>query len=220
MSWLLVGSMMVGLGMSSPARVEGLSATFIGNMAFHITDGTAALITDFPYESGAFGYMKWSRDHVPVGQGPLCLVTHSHRDHFLLRLASEFCGIVLGPDDVTRAGKLKALEMKNEVLWEGITFRPLATPHASLEHYSYVVEWRGLRLYFTGDTEDTASLLAARELDVAFVSPWLLRTVQKQGRRIDARQIVVYHHRDAETVVEIQDRIVPRPGQVLSLGLP
>ena len=110
--------------------------------------------------------------------------------------------------------------MKNEVLWEGITFRPLATPHASLEHYSYVVEWRGLRLYFTGDTEDTASLLAARELDVAFVSPWLLRTVQKQGRRIDARQIVVYHHRDAETVVEIQDRIVPRPGQVLSLGLP
>ena len=102
--------------------------------------------------------------------------------------------------------------MKNEVLWEGITFRPLATPHASLEHYSYVVEWRGLRLYFTGDTEDTASLLAARELDVAFVSPWLLRTVQKQGRRIDARHIVVYHHRDAETVVEIQDRIVPPPG--------
>ena len=95
MSWLLVGSMMVGLGMSSPARVEGLSATVIGNMAFHITDGTAALITDFPYESGAFGYMKWSRDHVPVGQGPLCLVTHSHRDHFLPRLASEFCGIVL-----------------------------------------------------------------------------------------------------------------------------
>ena len=211
---------MVGLGVGSPARVEGIRATFIGNMAFHITDGTVALITDFPYESGAFGYMKWSRDRVPAGQGPLCLVTHSHRDHFLPRLAHEFCGIVLGPDDVTRAGKLKALEMKSEVQWEGITIRPLATPHVSLEHYSYLVEWRGLRLYFSGDTENTASLLAARELDVAFVSPWLLRTVQKLGRRIDARQIVVYHHRAGEAVVEIQDRIVPRQGQVLSLESP
>lgn len=36
---------MVGLGVGSPARVEGIRATFIGNMAFHITDGTVALIT-------------------------------------------------------------------------------------------------------------------------------------------------------------------------------
>ena len=41
-----------------------------------------------------------------------------------------------------------------------VTIRPLATPHARLEHYSYVVEWNGQRLYFTGDTEDTAALLA------------------------------------------------------------
>ena len=34
-------------------------------MAFHITDGTTVLVSDFPYESGAFGYMKWKASAVP-----------------------------------------------------------------------------------------------------------------------------------------------------------
>jgi L-ascorbate metabolism protein UlaG (beta-lactamase superfamily) len=105
-----------------------------------------------------------------------------------------------------------------EVRWEGVTIRPLATPHARLEHYSYVVEWNGRRLYFTGDTEDTTALLAAKGLEVAFVSPWLLRAVQKAGKRIDARTVVVYHHQDGETVPAFQDRVVPAQGQVLRLG--
>jgi hypothetical protein len=80
-----------------------------------------------------------------------------------------------------------------------------------------VVEWNGLRLYFTGDTEDTTALLAAKDLDVAFVSPWLLRAVQRAGARIDARTVVVHHHQDGESVPAFQDRIVPSQGQVLRL---
>lgn len=202
----------------APASAAELKATFIGNMAFHLTDGRVALVTDFPYEAGYSGYMRWSPDSVPKGPPPLCLVTHSHRDHFLGRLAAASCGRVLGPKDVVAASAVASLPLGPEVHWEGLTIRPVATPHAALEHYSYVVEWNGLRLYFTGDTDDTATLLAARDLDVAFVSPWLLRAVERNRGRIDARQVVVYHHQADETVPPFPGRIVPAQGQVLTLG--
>ena len=204
---------------SAAAAGEGeLTATFIGNMAVHLSDGRVAVVSDFPYESGYSGYMRWSGDPLPPGPRPLCLITHSHRDHFLPSLAAQFCGRILGPKDVEGSTRVIALGLDlPEVRWEGVTIRPLATPHARLEHYSYVVEWNGLRLYFTGDTEDTGALLAAKDLDVAFVSPWLLRAVQAAGRRIDARTVVVYHHQDGEKVPAFQDRVVPAQGEVLRL---
>jgi L-ascorbate metabolism protein UlaG (beta-lactamase superfamily) len=200
------------------APAAPLTATFIGNMGVHVTDGKVALLTDFPYESGYAGYMRWSGDPVPKGSPrPLCIFTHSHRDHFLAALVANTCGRILGPKDVEGQTRVVALGMDPEVRWEGVTIRPLATRHGPLEHYSYVVEWNGLRLYFTGDTEDTTALLAARDLDYAFVSPWLLAAVQRAGRKIDARTVVVYHHRDGETVPPFQDPVVPRQGQVLTL---
>jgi L-ascorbate metabolism protein UlaG (beta-lactamase superfamily) len=197
-----------------------LRATFIGNMAFHISDGTVALLTDFPYESGAFGYMAWSKEAVPQGPRPLCLITHAHADHFSASLAREYCGAVLGPAEVGRVAGLEALALKPEVRWERLVIRPVATSHGRVEHYSYLVEWQGTRLYFTGDTDDPAALLGARDLDVAFVSPWLLAAVGKTGARIDARQVVVYHHRAGEEVAAIQGRVLPRQGQTLVLGTP
>jgi L-ascorbate metabolism protein UlaG (beta-lactamase superfamily) len=204
------------VGWQATAAGVALQATFIGNMAVHLTDGKVALLTDFPYESGAFGYMAWSREAVPAGPRPLCLFTHSHKDHFSAALVREHCGSVLGPADVAKAAAgAAALEMKPEVRWEGLVIRPLATPHAGLEHYSYLVEWQGRRLYFTGDTEDLAALLAARDLDAAFVSPWLLDAAAKEGARVDARQVVVYHHRADQSVPPAEGRTVPRQGQAL-----
>ncbi len=48
-----------------PAAPAKLQAQFIGNMAFAITDGKTALYTDFPYESGAFGYMATTSRRFP-----------------------------------------------------------------------------------------------------------------------------------------------------------
>jgi L-ascorbate metabolism protein UlaG (beta-lactamase superfamily) len=75
-----------------------------------------------------------------------------------------------------------------------LAIRPIRTPHAGLEHYSYRVSWHGRDLYFTGDTDDSSALLDQKGLDVAFVSPWLLDSVLKRGKRVDAKQVVVYHH--------------------------
>jgi L-ascorbate metabolism protein UlaG (beta-lactamase superfamily) len=187
-------------------------------MGVHLTDGRVAVLIDFPYESGAFGYMEWSRGTVPEGPLPLCIFSHSHADHFAPSLAREFCGAILGPKDVVQASGVKALELEPEVRWEGITIRPVATAHASVEHYSFFLEWGGTELYFSGDTEDASSLSAARDLDVAFVSPWLLGTIRDSGRTISARQVVVYHHKADETVAETPARLVPSQGQVLDLG--
>ena len=82
------------------------------------------------------------------------------------------------------------------------------------------MSWAGLRLYFTGDTDSTDALLGVRELDVAFVSPWLLDDLRKRGARLAARQVVVYHHQDGEAVPEYQGRVVPRQGQELVFRKP
>ncbi|MCI0415294.1 hypothetical protein L0222_21180, partial [bacterium] len=47
---------------------EELEFRFIGNMAFAISDGKVTLYTDFPYESGAFGYMKYDLKDVKISK--------------------------------------------------------------------------------------------------------------------------------------------------------
>jgi L-ascorbate metabolism protein UlaG (beta-lactamase superfamily) len=171
-----------------------LTVTFVGNMAVHVTDGQASILTDFPYESGYSGYMPWQRALVPGGPKPLCVVTHSHRDHFERGLAGTYCGQLLGPADVTKGFGGEVVPISAVLGRDGLTIRPIRTPHAGLEHYSYRVSWHGRDLYFTGDTDDPSALLDQKGLDVAFVSPWLLDRVLKQGKRVEAKQVVVYHH--------------------------
>ncbi len=42
-----------------PLQAQTLEFHFIGNMAYEISDGETTLLSDFPYESGAFGYMTY-----------------------------------------------------------------------------------------------------------------------------------------------------------------
>jgi L-ascorbate metabolism protein UlaG (beta-lactamase superfamily) len=209
----LAGALLAAATLAEPAEIR---ARFIGNMAFQLSDGRVTLRSDFPYESGYSGYMTWSEALVPPAAGDtLCLVTHSHRDHFLASLAPRYCARLVGPKDVSAALPDRALKLAAEVHFGPVVIRPLATPHAKLEHYSYLVEWSGLRFYFTGDTEDAQELLRQRALDAAFVSPWLLRAAAKGGRRIDARRVVVYHHEASASVPDVQGRELPRQGDEL-----
>jgi L-ascorbate metabolism protein UlaG (beta-lactamase superfamily) len=193
-----------------------LRFTFIGNMAFHVTDGETVLLTDFPYEPGYSGYMKWQASGVPPVKNGLVLITHRHRDHFAAEMLGPYDVTVTGPAEVLRLVQGKpTLPLSEPLRFRGIEVQPRPTPHAGLEHFSYVVVWRGLRLYFTGDTEDPTDLLAARDLDAAFVSPWLLGAVK--GARIDAKRVIIYHHEESESVAPDQDRHVPRQGETMVL---
>jgi L-ascorbate metabolism protein UlaG (beta-lactamase superfamily) len=204
---------------ASPAAAAPLQAQFIGNMAFAVTDGKTVIYTDFPYESGAFGYMTYDFAKVPKAPGSLFLITHGHKDHFDAALFAKMDGKVIAPPKI--AATLPAdrvIPFAPKMTYRDITVESFPTPHGDADHASYLVTWHGVRLYFTGDTDSADQLLAMKNLDYAFVSPWLLGAVAQKKARIDARTVICYHHRAEDKVIpDVQNRIVPRPGAVIPL---
>jgi L-ascorbate metabolism protein UlaG (beta-lactamase superfamily) len=213
----MILALVLGLLYQTPPPGQ-LEFRFIGNMAFHITDGRTTLLSDFPYQSGYSGYMSWTLADVPPIVNGVCLITHRHADHFEPALFRPLTLRIIGPVELTRSlPSDRVLALGPRVALEDLVIEPIRTPHAGLEHYSYLVTWHGLRMYFTGDTEETAALVAARDLDVAFVSPWLMGEMARRGERVNARRVVCYHHQAGEAVPAFQDRRVPEQGESFRL---
>lgn len=191
-----------------------LTFQFIGNMAFRITDGKTSIYSDFPYESGAFGYMKYDPEFLKNDPDSISLITHIHKDHWEQNLFAKSNWKLIGPRAAQDSlDKSRVIPFSSKIEHQGIQIEPIATPHANLEHYSYLVTWNGLRLYFTGDTDSTEQLLSMKNLDVAFVSPWLIAEVAKNKQKIDTRKLVVYHHTADEKIADLQDRLTPKQNE-------
>ncbi len=117
------------------------------------------------------------------------------------------------------------LERRTERLGEktAIYLHPAPTPYQDAPHYSYLVQWNGRRIWFSGLTEDPTALLAANEIDLAFVNPALVKAIEKTGRSISARMVVVYHLPAGEGGGEMSvpcERckvLLPIPGEVVQL---
>ena len=201
-----------------PLHQSGLNARFIANMAVEITDGTVTIVSDFPYQSGYSGYMNYDPLEIRSPRAlTLALITHRHADHWEPQLFAKTDWKVVGPADVTAGippGRVVALS--GRITFGAAVIEPLETPHAGIGHFSYVVTWHGKRLFFSGDTESSDRLLATKNLDVAFLSPWLYRSVKEKGG-VDAKRVVIYHHRAGEPVPDCQERCsVPRQGETFS----
>lgn len=205
---------------ASAAQRPALEARFIGNMAFAITDGTTTVITDFPYRSGYSVYMAYPREEIrSPTSATLSLITHRHPDHWERALFEGTPWRVAGPADVVSGvDASRVVALTAPATFGPVRIEPLRTPHADVGHYSYVLTWHGRRLYFSGDTEDSAHLVALRNLDVAFVSPWLFRSLIRAGQSIDARRVVIYHHQAGEAVAECQSECaIPKQGDTLRI---
>lgn len=212
--------LVVALTLATLPQRPRLEARFIGQMAFAISDGAVAVITDFPYQTGYAGAPSFDERELRAHTQPtLALITHKHLDHWEPGLFARTNWKVLGPADATgtiAAGRVVPPAAR-------VTFGPavielLETPHARIGHYSYVVTWHGRRLYFSGDTESIDSLSAAKNLDVAFVSPWLHQSMIRSGRRIDAKRVVIYHHRIGQQVPGCDAGcIAPRQGDTIQI---
>lgn len=217
--------MFAGAALAAAPRVSAalaggprLEFLFIGNMAFAISDGKTTLYTDFPYESGSAGYMTYDFDAVPKAHGALCLITHGHRDHFDPSLFAKMDAKLIAPPSVAaRVAAGRTIPFAPKMSYRDIEIEALRTPHGPIEHSSYLVTWHDRRLYFTGDTDSPDQLLAMRDLDVAFVSPWLMEAVVEKKGRIDAKRVVCYHQTSGEKVPALQDRLVPKQGQAFVL---
>lgn len=216
-----LGLLLAAASLFAAAEPAALRATFIGNMAFAITDGTTTIYTDFPYESGYGGYMTYDFAALPKAPGALCLVTHGHRDHFDAPLFAKLDAMLIAPPDVeARVAPDRTIPFAPKMRYRDVSIEAFETPHAGIGHASYLVTWHGLRLYFTGDTESVDRLLAMRNLDAAFVSPWLMEMVAERKARIDTRTLVCYHQQKDEKVPAFQNRVVPKPGETLTLSAP
>ena len=204
-------------GLTQPARLD---IRFIGNMAVSISDGAVTVMTDFPYQSGYSQYMTYPAAEIRSSTpSTLSLITHRHGDHWERSLWEKTTWQVAGPVDVlANVTAARIVPLSAGATFGTVQIEPIETPHASIGHYSYVLTWHGRRLYFSGDTDSVDHLAGLKNLDVAFISPWLYRSALKRNVRIDARRIVIYHHESGETVPECQTNcIVPRQGDAIQL---
>lgn len=220
----------VAMSLAVYARAGELRVTFIGNEAFHITDGETTLLSDFPYKSGVYGYMAYDSAEVPEVVDGLSLITHFHGDHFDAEAYEKTGFKIVAPLSITaklEAGE-RAIDLDPaqpdsgadyEARYKDIHIEVFATPHRfAPEHFSYLVTWHGKRLYFVGDTETPGFLLPLKNLDVAFVTPWLVRTMARQDLVLNAERVVLYHHKTDEEVSPFQDYLRLDQGASFTVG--
>jgi L-ascorbate metabolism protein UlaG (beta-lactamase superfamily) len=199
---------------------SSLSVRFIGNEAFVITDGRSTIVTDFPYRSGAFGYMAYERP-APFPGKVLALITHRHLDHFDPSEWRDSSWSILGPREVTEAlsiGHRRALD--SVVTFGSFVIRPIRTPHSDTEHYSYLIDWGTLRLFLSGDTEDPASLLAAEGVTHAFLTPWLWTTLVRGAHRPRGWEVIIQHHTAGQRPPSCEGCWLPRQNESRVLTAP
>ncbi|MCI0707016.1 MAG: MBL fold metallo-hydrolase [Ignavibacteriae bacterium] len=192
-----------------------LTIRFIGNEAFEISDGRTTLLTDYPYRSGAFGYMTYDDKSVQPKGNVILLITHGHADHFDGSLLPDSSWRVIAPQSVTRSLSSKqVIALDSVITFGGINIYPIRTKHGDIEHYSYRVEWGRRSLYFSGDTDVVQEFMEQKNLDYAFVSPWLYQKAIASGV-IPARQAVIYHHQDKEQIPDCSSCWIPKQNETL-----
>jgi L-ascorbate metabolism protein UlaG (beta-lactamase superfamily) len=212
--------LILGIGVRSVAA-QTLEVRFIGNAAVEISDGKTTLVSDFPYRSGAFGYMSFEFEDVKPRGEVLCLISHGHADHFDVNRFRETSWSIIAPKEVTRRlDNTRVIPLADSIKVSDVAIQPIETPHADVEHYSYLVTWHGFRLFFTGDTEAFEQLLSTPDLDVLFITPWLLQSVLTAGKELPAKKVVVYHHTLIEKILAPENCVVPRQGETFRLKNP
>ena len=208
---------------SVTAHAGELTFTFIGNMAFHITDGETTLLSDYPYISGAFGYMEYDEKDVPEIKDGLHLVTHFHTDHWAARqfkAMDQKTKIIAPPRMTKRLDQDRVIPVTTDapMTFKDITLEAIPMPHRlAPEHFSYLVTWKGKRIYFMGDTETPEDILKQKDLDVLFISPWIVRTIERQNLTVDAKQLILYHQKIDEEVPEFQNYLRIKQGATYTL---
>lgn len=230
--WPLL-SFLVAMPLAAVADEDpALTLTYIGNEAFMISngkngaDGEPVLMTDFPYQSGYSVYMTYDPGYLDYAGDIVSLITHRHLDHVDPGLLNLTGWNAIGPRDALGALNPMAVSIVSQqadgepetIQYGGIRVIPIRTEHSTTEHYSYLVEWRDKTLFLLGDTGTADALFQLdREVDIAFLTPWVLRPLLRDKKTIPARQIIVYHHTAIEDTPTCDKCLTPYQGQVIEV---
>lgn len=165
---------------------------FIGNCGLYLSDGKSNLYVDFPYKSGAFGYMAYNVAELDsIADNANFLFTHKHADHYskkmLNLIKTKHKGNVYGKWNIDELTKLSAG-------FDDFKIEVFETKHRfSFKHYSYLITWHGKKIYFSGDTESAATIAGIDQIDWAFVPTWIWMDAKENNLQINATKVAIYH---------------------------
>lgn len=203
---LLLGNL---YGQSDTVQIK-----FLANAGFQLTDGKHSLIIDFPYKSGAYGYMEYSEraiDEIP--ENAILLFTHKHADHYSRKAVKSLSN----PAYCT--GNRKKL-IKIEEAMPGLKIESFKTHHRfSLRHFSYLITWHGLKFYISGDTEHPETIASIKDIDYAFIPYWILLYTNEKNLSIDAQYKIIYHLASGQKFAEeLPDSYIPFDNPGISIS--
>ena len=94
---------------------------------------------------------------------------------------------VVMPDPII---KPDTVVVEESLVHGAMHIQAIRTESAQTEHYSYVIDWGGKKIYLSGDTGDIEHLATLPEVDIAFITPWLLKTLAKRTRCQTLRKLL------------------------------
>jgi L-ascorbate metabolism protein UlaG (beta-lactamase superfamily) len=210
------------------AQAKEIKIEFLGNCGLYMTDGQTNIYTDFPYKSGAFGYMEFEASELDsIKENSIFIFTHKHADHFskknLKRVMKDKGGQEFGVSNIAE------LEALGDTL-DDFDIKAFKTAHKvfgiSFRHYSYLITWHGKTIYLSGDTTIPTTIGEIKNIDLAFIPYWLYENAKTQNITIDAKEIGIYHLYPSEIEPAIKlfkdkDRKSPltENGQIIRLDL-
>lgn len=197
---------------NSSGQNGSIKIKLLGNCGFFMTDGNMSIYVDFPYKSGAHGYMTYNPELLDSLQvNPFFLFTHGHSDHYNRKLFKNTNHKLYGPWPVRFliSGKRKYKPDELNGLYPDFSITSYKTKHGySFLHYSYLIEWHKKRILISGDTHLADTLVSVKNLDLVFAAPWLMFDANDRGLKIDAKKIIVYHLRNTDNLTSGSDKVI------------
>lgn len=210
------------LVVSTFGQQNKIAITFIGNCGIFMTDGEINLYVDFPYKSGAHHYMTYDDSIIDtISAGSVFLFTHGHSDHYRKKLFKKTGQKLYGPWPVTLFLSKKRKYTLEELNDSFINFSVLVfkTKHRfTFKHFSYLINWNSKRIFISGDAESAKTISEIKNIDLVFAPSWLIKDAFVKELGIDAKKIILYHHRADEKINNKSDKVVvPFQGQKFEL---
>lgn len=204
----------VGIAQSNDIKIK-----YIGNCGLHLTDGTTHIYVDFPYKSGAYGYMKYNEQELDsVNANSIFIFTHRHADHYSKKRVRRLKKV----GDKKVYGSWNAKKMKSlSTTINDFSIVVYKTKHRfTFKHYSYAITWHGKKIFLSGDTEYAETIASEKNIDIAFVPYWILLDATRKELKIDTKKFAVYHLYPNQKVNNSSPervRLMDKQGEVLIL---
>ena len=196
------------------ATAPSVEGRFIANAGFVISDGETTILVDFPYRSGAFGYMEYDDNELEARDNALCVFTHRHADHFDAGLIERLgCSVAGSPEVLGLVDARQRAGSGPEWEFGSASIRCVESVHSNVDHCSYVIDWHGTAIYVAGDVEELSALAQVEHLDVAVIPAWLSPQVGQIRQRFPQARIVITHHTASRDLSGCDDCLVPAPGE-------